>query len=56
MTMSIERPAYDGTGGPGHSLDEIAVQGGAANGDIMEIGWNVSTTPARLACPHTGRT
>jgi hypothetical protein len=39
MTMRIERPAFSGSG---HSLDEIAAQGGAGNGNIVELGWNVS--------------
>ncbi len=52
MTMTIERPEYDGSGGPGHTLDEIAVQGGTAGGDIVEIGWNVSTAQYPNANPH----
>jgi hypothetical protein len=52
MTMTIEGPAYDGSGGPGHTLDEIAVQGGAGSGDIIELGWNVSTTQYKNANPH----
>jgi hypothetical protein len=43
MTMSVNRPAYDNSGGEGHSLDEIAVQGGANNGNIVELGWWVSS-------------
>ena len=52
VTMTIERPAYDGSGGLGHTLDEISVQGGANNGNIVEIGWNVSTTQYSNANPH----
>ena len=52
MTMTIERPAYDGSGGSGHSLDEIAVQGGTGDGDIIELGWNVSTSQYSNANPH----
>lgn len=52
MTMTVERPAYDGSGGPGHSLDEIAIQGGAGDGDIVELGWNVSTSQYTDANPH----
>ncbi|HJQ37989.1 MAG TPA: neprosin family prolyl endopeptidase [Thermoanaerobaculia bacterium] len=39
MTMRIQKPAFSGDG---HSLDEIAVQGGSGNGNIIELGWNVS--------------
>jgi hypothetical protein len=52
MTATIERPAYDGSGGPGHTLDEIAVHGGSALGDIVEVGWNVSTSQYSDANPH----
>jgi hypothetical protein len=40
MTFSINRPRYFGSG---HTLAELAVMGGEKNGDIVEIGWNVST-------------
>jgi Neprosin len=43
MTTSIQRPDYRPAGGPGHTLDELAVQGNAGDGDIVEIGWIVST-------------
>src|ERR1041385_231878 len=50
MNMTIERPSFSGRG---HSLDEIAVQGGATNGDIIELGWNLSpTTQYTDANPH----
>jgi Neprosin len=51
-TMGIARPAYDGSGGPGHSLDEIAVQGGPSDGNIVELGWNVSSSQYPNANPH----
>jgi len=51
-TMGIAKPAYDGSGGPGHSLDEISVQGGTSSGDIVEVGWNVSTSQYANANPH----
>lgn len=50
--MTIERPAYDASGGPGHTLDEIAVQGNTSNGNILELGWNISTTQYNNANPH----
>lgn len=43
MTMAIKRPTYVSTGGSGHTLDELAVQGGPGNGNIIELGWNVSS-------------
>lgn len=43
MTMAIKRPTYVSTGGGGHTLDELAVQGGPGNGNIIELGWNVSS-------------
>jgi hypothetical protein len=49
MTMRIERPDFHGTG---HSLDEISVQGGTGNGNIVELGWNVSTSQYPDADPH----
>ena len=52
VTMGIHRPAYDGSGGPGHSLDEISVQGGTSNGNIIELGWTVSTSEYPNAHPH----
>ena len=52
VTMTIERPAYDSSGGPGHTLDEISIQGGSNHGNILEIGWNVSTTQYSNANPH----
>jgi hypothetical protein len=52
MTMTVARPAYDNSGGPGHSLNEIAVQGGADNGNIVELGWLISTEQNVDADPH----
>jgi hypothetical protein len=52
MTVTIERPAFDASGGAGHTLDEIAVQGGRSGGDIVELGWNVSTSQYGDADPH----
>jgi hypothetical protein len=49
MTMAIERPSFSGNG---HSLDEIAVQGGPGNGNIVELGWNLSTSQYPDADPH----
>jgi hypothetical protein len=50
--MGIARPAYDGSGGSGHTLDEISVQGGPMDGNIVELGWNVSTSQYGNANPH----
>jgi hypothetical protein len=51
-TTAIAKPTYDGSGGAGHSLDEIAVQGGTSTGNIVELGWNVSTNQYANANPH----
>jgi hypothetical protein len=40
MTFTILRPQTDGA--RGHTLTEIAVQGGSGNGNIVELGWNVA--------------
>ena len=52
MTMQICSPAYDGSGGSGHTLNEIAVHGGADDGNIVELGWNISTSQYTNANPH----
>jgi hypothetical protein len=52
MTNSIEKPTYVNTGGEGHSLDEIAVQGGASNGNIIEMGWFVDSEMEGNVNPH----
>lgn len=49
MTMRIERPSFSGHG---HTLDELAVQGGEGDGNIVELGWNVSTSQYPDADPH----
>lgn len=49
MTMEIERPAFSGDG---HSLDELAVQGGPGDGHIVELGWNVSPNQYGDGDPH----
>ncbi|MEO8504938.1 MAG: neprosin family prolyl endopeptidase, partial [Acidobacteriota bacterium] len=41
MTMRIQRPTVVNSG---HSLDELAVQGGTDDGNIIELGWNVSNS------------
>jgi hypothetical protein len=52
MTMSVERPAYVSGDAGGHTLDEIAVQGGPGDGHIVELGWNLSTDQYGDANPH----
>jgi hypothetical protein len=52
MTQGIARPAYVNTGGGGHTLNEISVQGGAGEGNIVELGWSVSTDQFGDADPH----
>ena len=52
MTNSIEKPAYIDTGGEGHSLDEIAIQGGPSNGNIIEMGWFVDSEIEGNTNPH----
>jgi hypothetical protein len=52
MTNSIEKPAYVNTGGEGHTLDEIALQGGASNGNIIEMGWFVDSEMEGNVNPH----
>ena len=52
MTTSVNRPAYSNSGGAGHTLDEIAVQGGASNGNIVELGWLVSSDQYTDDDPH----
>ena len=52
MTASIERPEYVNAGGAGHSLDEIAIQAGKDNGDIVELGWMVSSDVYSDLDPH----
>ncbi|MEP7326302.1 MAG: neprosin family prolyl endopeptidase [Gemmatimonadota bacterium] len=52
MTATVERPAYDNSGGSGHTLNELSVQGGTGDGNIIEIGWNVSTDQYTNGNPH----
>jgi hypothetical protein len=52
MTMTVERPAYTSGESGGHTLNEIAVQGGDGDGNIVELGWNVSTDQYGDANPH----
>lgn len=52
MTNSIDSPAYVNTGGSGHTLNEIAVQGGPNNGNIVELGWLVSSDQEGNNNPH----
>jgi Neprosin len=51
MTNSIEKPQYVNTGGAGHTLNEIAIQG-ANNGNIVELGWLVSSEQYGNNNPH----
>ena len=37
MIMTIAPPGYVASGGPGHSVNEIAVQGGERDGNIVEL-------------------
>jgi hypothetical protein len=52
MVLSIHRPEYVRVGGRGHSLAELSIQGGGNDGDIVEVGWNVSTDDYGDANPH----
>ena len=52
MTTSVERPAYTSGESGGHTLNEIAVQGGEGDGNIVELGWNVSTDQYGDPNPH----
>ena len=49
MTVRIERPAFHGDG---HSLNELSVQGGEDHGNIIELGWNVSSSQYHDSDPH----
>jgi hypothetical protein len=50
MTFTVLRPVTDGASG--HTLTEIAVQGGADNGNIVELGWNVDPEQYSDNDPH----
>lgn len=52
MTLSVAQPTYVNSGGSGHSLDELAVQAGKDNGDIIELGWLVSSEQNGDSDPH----
>lgn len=52
MTMSVERPDYVSGSAGGHTLNEIAIQGGAEDGHIVELGWNVSSDQYGDSNPH----
>lgn len=53
MTFMIESPAIDNSGDAGgHTIDEIAVQGGEKNGNDVEMGWSVSPDQFGDDHPH----
>lgn len=52
LTTTIEKPSYNNSGGPGHTLEEMSVQGGSGEGNIVEIGSSVSTDQFGNADPH----
>jgi hypothetical protein len=52
MTNSINKPVYINSGGSGHTLNEISVQGGENNGNIVELGWLVSSDQYGNDNPH----
>lgn len=52
MTISVDSPAYINPGAQGHTLNEISVQGGPKNGDIVELGWLISTDQNGDSDPH----
>src|ERR1700733_298538 len=52
MTLSVNDPSYVNPNAAGHTLDEVAVQGGAQNGNIVEVGWIVSTDLNHDPGPH----
>jgi len=53
MTYTIEQPVVDNSGDNGeHSIGQIAVQGGPANGDDVEMGWSVSPDQFSDTHPH----
>ena len=52
MTTAVARPTYVNTGGFGHSLNEIAIQAGESNVDIVELGWLVSSDQYGDVDPH----
>jgi hypothetical protein len=52
MTILIADPTYINPGAQGHSLDEIAIQGGPNDGNIVELGWIISTDQNGDSDPH----
>jgi hypothetical protein len=50
MTFLVERPSA--AGALGHSLSEISLQGGAGNGNIVELGWIADTVAYPDGQPH----
>jgi hypothetical protein len=52
MTFSVDAPAYVNNNAQGHTLDEISIQGGANDGNIVELGWIVSTDLYGSPDPH----
>jgi hypothetical protein len=52
MTISVNKPKYFNPDAQGHTLDEIAIQGGTGDGNIVELGWLVSTDQNGDADPH----
>ena len=52
MTTAIQRPQYVNSGGVGHSLNEISIQAGTKNDDIVELGWLVSSEQYGDSDPH----
>jgi hypothetical protein len=53
MTYTIQAPVVDNSGdNGGHSIGQIAVQGGPSNGDDVEMGWSVSPDQFNDTHPH----
>lgn len=52
LTTTIEKPGYNNSGGGGHTLEEMSVQGGPNEGNIVEIGSSVSADQFGNADPH----
>jgi Neprosin len=52
VAISVHRPQYVNAGGSGHTLVELAVQAGPNDGNIVEVGWLVSTDQSGDSDPH----
>jgi hypothetical protein len=53
MVLSVERPRFVSSPDViGHTLNEISVQGGPQNGNIVELGWSVSSDQFGDNDPH----